>query len=101
MSKTSTALLTATALGAALALHLTGARAADLPGSLKDGGGYAPPVAHSSVGNCYMRGDVGYSLSNSPSITWPVSTDSYSGTGPAAPGTYLGSTYIGDSVGST
>ncbi len=46
--------------------------AADLGGSIKDD--YAPAIAMQggSVGNCYMRGDVGYSVSGDPDVKWPV-----------------------------
>ena len=64
---------------AALALAVQApapAFAADLggyKGSMKDG--YAAPlpvIQHGSAGPCYFRGDVGYSWSNDPTITWPV-----------------------------
>jgi opacity protein-like surface antigen len=53
------------------------AHAADLggyKGSTKDGGYAAPmPVIHNGpAGPCYFRGDVGYSWSNDPTVTWPV-----------------------------
>ena len=51
------------------------ANAADLGnygGSVKDS--YAPaPMA--AAGNCYIRGDAGYSLSGDPDVTWPVNND--------------------------
>jgi opacity protein-like surface antigen len=52
------------------------AAAADLGGyrgSTKDG--YVAPmptVSYSSAGPCYFRGDIGYSWSNAPTVTWPV-----------------------------
>ncbi|HMP08255.1 MAG TPA: outer membrane beta-barrel protein [Lacipirellulaceae bacterium] len=45
-------------------------------GGYKD---FAAPVHHApvAVGNCYFRGDVGYSWARSPSARWPVSTIEY------------------------
>lgn len=65
--------------GAALALAALPAHAADLGnygGSIKDG--YAPTATMAAAGNCYIRGDVGYSFSGDPDVTWPV-TDPVSG----------------------
>lgn len=46
--------------------------AADLGGSIKDDYA-APALMHSGgVGNCYVRGDVGYSVSGDPDVKWPV-----------------------------
>ena len=45
--------------------------AADL-GSIKDGYAAAPAYVASAAGPCYFRGDVGYSASQDPSVTWPV-----------------------------
>ncbi len=67
-----------TQLGLALAglvcagLIATPAQAADLGnygGSIKDG--YAAPMM-AAAGNCYIRGDAGYSFSGDPDVTWPV-----------------------------
>lgn len=45
--------------------------AADLGGSLKDT--YQPlPRVHAGAGPCYIRGDVGGSVSRNPSMNWPV-----------------------------
>ena len=67
---------------AALALAVNApapAIAADLGGyhgSTKDGYAGPMPVLHQgSDGPCYFRGDVGYSWSNDPTITWPVNND--------------------------
>lgn len=54
--------------------------AADLPGyrgSLKD----APPVHHYSAGPCYIRGDIGYSVSGEPDVNWPVVNERPLGSG--------------------
>ena len=52
--------------------------AADLGGyrgSMKDGyTGPMPVIQQGSAGPCYFRGDVGYSWSNTPKITWPVNS---------------------------
>lgn len=57
----------------ALALTVTApdAFAADLGGSIKDGYSAAPAYA-AAAGPCYFRGDVGYSVSQDPSVKWPV-----------------------------
>lgn len=60
-------------------------------GSMKDG--YVPymrPVS-SGAGPCYVRADVGYSLSSAPNIKWPVSNIDRT----TNPPTY---TYVGDAV---
>jgi len=57
-------------------------QAADLGGSVKDGGGYVTPmpeIIRGSAGPCYVRADVGYSWANSPDIKWPVNSDVISG----------------------
>ena len=59
----------------AVAASATSVMAADLGrGSIKDG--YEPaPMAHvqrGPAGNCYFRGDVGYSASRNPSAKWAV-----------------------------
>lgn len=56
-------------------------------GSIKDG--YVPHIyQHRSAGNCYMRGDIGYSVSGTPEVTWPVSNE-------VAPGVFQ---FAGDTV---
>ncbi|MBU1210596.1 MAG: outer membrane beta-barrel protein [Alphaproteobacteria bacterium] len=58
----------AVALAAAL---FTPAMAADLGGSLKDT--YQPmPRVHAGAGPCYIRADVGGSVSRDPDMNWPV-----------------------------
>jgi len=66
---------------AALALAVSApvpVSAADLGGyggSMKDG--YAAPlpvIQQGSAGPCYFRSDIGYSVSNTPNITWPVNS---------------------------
>jgi len=54
--------------------------AADLHGSIKDGGYVeALPSVRRSVaaGPCYFRGDVGASISSDPTTHWPVSNEVY------------------------
>ncbi len=46
-------------------------------GSLKDG----PPVHHYSAGPCYVRGDIGYSVSSDPDVRWPVTNERPAGSG--------------------
>ena len=68
---------------AALAIALTVTTdtfAADLGGSFKDGYAAAPAYVASAVGPCYFRGDVGYSASQDPSVTWPVNNGSWTDT---------------------
>jgi opacity protein-like surface antigen len=79
--------------------------AADLGGSMKDGGyrsaapepAYAAP-ARGPVGNCYFRGDAGYSWSKDPNIKSPFGdlTNTYDGiaTGPDPRGTLIGQNYV-------
>lgn len=80
-------------------------------GGMKDG--YEPaPMAHvrGPAGNCYFRGDVGYSVSRDPSVKWAVTnfdrtyyTDATQTTIAAAPTAfYTDSNYVyqGDSVSS-
>jgi opacity protein-like surface antigen len=64
------------ALGAAAGLAGQ-AFAADLGGSIKDGGYVAPmpEIVRGGAGPCYYRADIGYSFAQSPEITWPVSND--------------------------
>lgn len=66
---------------AAAALTLTApVQAADLGGSIKDG--YVSPmpeIVRSAAGPCYVRGDLGYSWSTEPKITWPVNSDTITG----------------------
>lgn len=49
--------------------------AADLGGSVKDGGYVAPlpEITRGGAGPCYFRGDVGYGFDSSPTINFPVS----------------------------
>ena len=71
-------------------------------GSIKDGGYAAPSyAARGPAGPCYFRGDIGYSHSNKPDVSWPVSADAKTITTNAATGnvtTTDSSTYLGDSV---
>lgn len=55
--------------------------AADLGGSVKDGGYVTPmpEIIRGGAGPCYVRADVGYSFANSPDIKWPVNNDTISG----------------------
>lgn len=55
--------------------------AADLGGSIKDGGYVAPmpEIVRSAAGPCYFRADVGYSWATDPKIKWPVNSDTYEG----------------------
>ena len=57
--------------------------AADLGGSMKDGGYRNEPVyaapARGPVGNCYFRTDTGYSWSKDPSIKWHVDNSATGG----------------------
>jgi opacity protein-like surface antigen len=120
----------------AVAASASVAAAADLGGSrgsIKDRGYEPAPMAHvqrGPVGNCYFRGDVGYSVSRDPSIKWAVSNGGwawdpsraaaagYNGVYDAATNTYTPdasdtgtqalsgffnqtSTYVGDSVTNT
>jgi opacity protein-like surface antigen len=58
------------------------AYAADLGGyrgSMKDGYQPMPVINQTSAGPCYFRGDVGYSWSNSPTVTWPVHNQVFTG----------------------
>jgi opacity protein-like surface antigen len=69
-------------------------------GSVKDGPMYVQNVP--SVGPCYFRGDVGYSMSATPSVAWAVNsiTNEYDGTDAANPGNLTNSytTYVGSQV---
>jgi opacity protein-like surface antigen len=58
-------------LALALTVTASDAFAADL-GSIKDGYSAAPAYVASAAGPCYFRGDVGYSISQDPSVKWPV-----------------------------
>ncbi len=58
-------------LALALTVTASDAFAADL-GSIKDGYSAAPAYMAPAAGPCYFRGDVGYSISQDPSVTWPV-----------------------------
>lgn len=60
-----------------LAIPAGVAGAADL-GSIKDGySAPAMPAMFGGVGNCYVRGGVGYSVSADPTVTWPVNNGSF------------------------
>ncbi len=73
-----TSMLKLSLAGAALALAALPASAADLyGGSIKDS--YAAPAPMAAAGNCYVRGDVGYSGSGDPDVTWPVSNGVFTG----------------------
>lgn len=66
-------ILKASLASAVLAVAATGAVAADFGsyhsgGSIKDN--YAPVPVRAAPGNCYFRGDVGYSLSSDPEVEW-------------------------------
>ena len=83
------------------------ATAADLGGyhgSMKDGyAGPMPVIQQGSAGPCYFRGDVGYSWSNDPTITWPVNnqntTIDYTNLDPYGnPTTTHSSTFVTDKV---
>ena len=58
-------------LALALTVTASDAFAADL-GSIKDGYSAAPAYMAPAAGPCYFRGDVGYSISQDPSVKWPV-----------------------------
>jgi opacity protein-like surface antigen len=97
--------LKASAAMAALVLALPSgdaAQAADLGGSIKDRYVPAPAVAMmGGAGPCYFRGDVGYSVSRDPTVTWPVNngvwTDNGSGDGVVTEDE-LSYEYVGDTV---
>lgn len=64
------------------AVAMTGTvNAADLGGSVKDGGYVAPlpEVYRGGAGPCYFRGDVGYGFSSDPTIKFPVFNDVITG----------------------
>ncbi|HUS95448.1 MAG TPA: acyloxyacyl hydrolase, partial [Hyphomicrobiaceae bacterium] len=69
-------------------------------GSVKDGP--VPVMQHRAAGPCYFRGDVGYSMSGTPDVSWPVNsiTRTYDGTDANNPGNQTGfaTTYLGDAV---
>ncbi len=94
----------------AIAASVSPASAADLGGyqggakayggSVKDGGYAAPSHAAPAgpTGPCYFRGDIGYSKSRNPDISWPVSSDVSTTTLGVTTKT---STYLGDTVSNT
>jgi opacity protein-like surface antigen len=93
----------------ALAAMFTPVSAADLGGSMKDGG-YAQPsyaAPRSAAGNCYFRADTGYSWSKDPNIKSPFGdlVNTYDGvvvpgqTGPN--GTLTGQNYVQNGEGVT
>jgi opacity protein-like surface antigen len=98
-------------IAAAVAVAVSGSpvSAADLGGprggSIKDGGYDAPMVTRGAAGPCYVRGDLGYSMSRNPTATWPVSTftRTYDGADLASSTTYTDSNfaYVGDHVANT
>jgi opacity protein-like surface antigen len=96
-------------LALALTVTASDAFAADLGGSIKDGYSAAPSYAAPAAGPCYFRGDVGYSISQDPSVKWPVNNitrefldqgshdDYYAGVPGAAPLNET-TTFAGDNV---
>ena len=81
----------------AVAASATPLMAADLGrGSIKDGSYEPAPMAHVSrgpAGNCYFRGDVGYSASRNPTVKWAVTNatgawDQAAATAAGSTGTY-------------
>ena len=74
-------------LALALTVTVTDAFAADLGGSIKDPYVAAPAYMASAAGPCYFRGDVGYSISQDPTVKWPVNNGEFTGdTGDGAGG---------------
>jgi opacity protein-like surface antigen len=73
-------------------------------GSMKDGGYMAPmpEIVRGGAGPCYMRADVGYGWSDTPSITWPVNNDTITGHTDTTTGTFVEtgrtSTFVTDKV---
>ncbi len=65
---TSGAVATLFAIAACLSAPAAAADLTGYRGSLKDG----PPLHHYSAGPCYIRGDIGYSASRTPDVSWPV-----------------------------
>ncbi len=106
-----TALAVAASASAVSAADLGGSR-----GSIKDGAYEPAPMAHVArgpAGNCYFRGDVGYSVSRDPSVKWAVTNfdrtyyadaasqaagGASNATGPTAFYTDSNYNYTGDSV---
>jgi len=88
-------------LALALTVTASDAFAADLGGSIKDPYVAAPSYAAPAAGPCYFRGDVGYSISQDPSVKWPVNngvwTDNGSGDG-VVTDDELSTVFVGDSV---
>ncbi|MCB1522260.1 MAG: porin family protein [Hyphomicrobiaceae bacterium] len=72
---------------AVAAISFSPANAADLGGyessygggSVKDGYAPLPQVVQGGTGPCYVRADVGYSWSQDPSVSWPVSNEVFDG----------------------
>lgn len=87
-------------LALALTVTTSDAFAADLGGSIKDGYAAAPAYA-AAAGPCYFRGDVGYSVSQDPSVKWPVNngvfTDNGNGDAIVTPDE-ITSTFVTDEV---
>lgn len=94
----------AASLVAISALAPTGAVAADLGdgwrgGSVKDG--YVPTATHRTAGPCYLRGDVGYSVSTNADISWySATTDADEVTGVSSGNKWMGEVGIGCGSGS-
>jgi opacity protein-like surface antigen len=88
-------------LALALTVTTTDSFAADLGGSIKDPYVAAPAYMASAAGPCYFRGDVGYSVSQDPTVRWPVNntvwTDDGSGDGVVTAGE-LSSVFVTDTV---
>ena len=78
--------------------------AAPRGGSVKDGYVQAmPEIVRGSSGPCYFRADVGYSLSNDPSASWPVANNvgtDFNGNGVFDYGEIV-STFLGSKVSNT
>lgn len=68
--------LASSVLALALTVTAPDAFAADLGGSIKDGYSAAPAYV-AAAGPCYFRGDVGYSISQDPSVKWPVNNGTF------------------------
>jgi len=91
-------------IAAAVSVAATGSpvNAADLygRGSIKDSGYDAPAMHAAPVGPCYVRGDLGYSVSRRPNATWPVTNETQDFANPSgSPSGYTSSyAYAGDTV---
>lgn len=93
-------------IAAAVAVAVSGSpvNAADLGGgrggSIKDGGYDAPVMTRGPVGPCYVRGDLGYSISRRPTASWPVTVFDRAYTGADRTSTFVDSNfnYVGEGV---